>query len=404
MPEKSSVAGRRGPDARSDCFVSIQLHGQGSIELDIQSKVGKLYGDQLRSLILEMVQFYGLSSVTVRLEDNGALPYTLRARLECAIRRLGAEFDRPYPAPETVVATYPVSRERFRRSRLYLPGNEPKFIINAGIHQPDGIILDLEDSVAPSEKDAARILVRNALAEVDFYGVEKMVRINQIPQGLDDLDEIIPFRPHTILVPKCEHPNQLHQVEDRIRRVQETHGQSDVVFLMPIIESAAGILRAHDIATASPNVVALTIGLEDFTADIGAERTDQGNESFMARSMIVLAARAAGIQPIDTVYSDVQNEEGLRRSTLESKSLGFEGRGCIHPRQIQPIHESFAPKDFEVEKALRIIGALEKAKAEGSGVVSLGSKMIDPPVVKRAERIVRMARQLGMLKDTPTSV
>jgi citrate lyase subunit beta/citryl-CoA lyase len=168
---------------------------------------------------------------------------------------------------------------------------------------------------------------------------------------------------------------------------------------MPIVESALGAFRAYEIASASPNVVALTIGLEDYTADIGTQRTNEGRESFWARCQVVNAARAARVQPIDTVFSDVADEEGLLASVLEAKSLGFDGKGCIHPRQIEVIHRGFAPSAAEVEKAKRIVQAFEKAEAEGLGVVSLGSKMIDPPVVKRALRTVELAVASGILAE-----
>jgi citrate lyase subunit beta/citryl-CoA lyase len=166
---------------------------------------------------------------------------------------------------------------------------------------------------------------------------------------------------------------------------------------MPIIESAMGAIRAYEIATASENNVALALGLEDYTADIGTQRTLEGKESFWMRSVIVNAARAAGIQPIDTVFSDVADMEGLKASVKEAKALGFDGKGCIHPRQIVPIHEALAPDETEITKAKRIVLAFEKAQSEGLGVVALGNKMIDPPVVKRALRTVEMATAIGKL-------
>jgi len=160
---------------------------------------------------------------------------------------------------------------------------------------------------------------------------------------------------------------------------------------MPILESAKGILHAEEIASASKNIVALAIGLEDYTADLGVPRTPEGKESLWARSMLVNAARSAGIQAIDTVYSDIQDEEGLRNSVREAKSLGFDGKGCIHPRQIRPVHEEFAPSPEEIDKAKAIVAAYKEAEEKGLGVVSLGNKMIDPPVVKRALQTLKNA-------------
>jgi citrate lyase subunit beta/citryl-CoA lyase len=187
-------------------------------------------------------------------------------------------------------------------------------------------------------------------------------------------------------------------VDERIAEILKARKIDRPVYLMPIVESALGAIRAFSIAAASKNIVALTIGLEDYTADIGAERTKEGRESFWARSQVVIAARAAGVQPIDTVFSDVSDMEGLREAVLEAKGLGFDGKGCIHPRQIQVIHEAFAPSDVELEKAQRIVAAFVEAEAKGLGVVSLGSKMIDPPVVKRAQRVVRLAKAMELIE------
>ncbi|MFQ5463778.1 MAG: aldolase/citrate lyase family protein [Phycisphaerae bacterium] len=410
-PSKPQVAevGRRGGGVRSDCYVRVALADRGGIDLDLKSKVASMYGASICELIRGALDTLGVRHAKVAVEDSGALPFVILARVETAVRRLGLDVGEGC-LPEIAAGTdAPSRRDRFRRSRLYLPGNEPKFMLNAGLHGPDGVILDLEDSVAPPEKDAARVLVRNALRSVNFYGAERMVRINQGDRGLEDLDFVAIQNVHVILIPKVESPEQVRRVDDRIRVLldageaassaarTEARGSEERcsgkrgVFLMPIVESALGVIRAYEIAAASDNIVALTIGLEDYTADIGTARTNEGRESFLARSQVVNAARAAGVQPIDTVFSDVGDMEGLRASVLEAKSLGFDGKGCIHPRQIGVMHEAFAPTEAELEKAKRIVAAFDEAKAKGLGVVSLGSKMIDPPVVKRALHVVRLA-------------
>ena len=224
-----------------------------------------------------------------------------------------------------------------------------------------------------------------------------MVRINQGERGLAEVEELVPHNVHVILIPKAESPDHVSAVDERAEKTRKAAGLKEPCFLMPIVESAMGCFRALEIATASPNVVALTIGLEDYTADIGAPRTDEGRESIWARQVVVNAARAAGVTPIDTVYSDVANEDGLRAAVVEAKGLGFEGKGCIHPRQVPVVHEAFAPTEKEIEKATRIMLAFEEAEKMGLGVVSLGSKMIDPPVVKRALRTVETAEAAGLL-------
>ncbi|MGA7615698.1 MAG: aldolase/citrate lyase family protein, partial [Thermoanaerobaculia bacterium] len=283
--------------------------------------------------------------------------------------------------------------------RLYLPGNEPKYFVSAALHGPDAVILDLEDSVHPNEKDAARIVVRNALRAVDFGSCERMVRINPFPLGLEDLDEVIPEMPDVILIPKVERADEVIEIERRIDEILLARDLDRPIWLMPILESARGIENAYEIASATSRVVALTIGLEDYTADLGVPKTKEGRESEYARMRLVNAARAAGIQAIDSVWGDVGDTEGLREWALRSRALGFTGMGCVHPLQVEVIHEAFAPTAEEIAKAERIVKAFREAQRRGLGVVSLGSKMIDPPVVLRAVRLVEQASAMGLISE-----
>ncbi len=400
-------AGRRGKDVRSDCWVSIETRAGGGIRMALSSKVETMFGASIRKLVRDELAFFGVKHAAVAIEDSGALPFVIMARVEACVKRLNPREKREFLPEMLECALRPTERERFRRSRLYLPGNEPKFMLNAGIHQPDGVILDLEDSVAPAEKDAALILVRNALRQVDFMGAERMVRINQLPLGLDELDALVPANVHMILIPKCESAEMVRKVDARITRAgSNVPGPETKVYLMPIIESCLGVFRALEIAQASKRVACLTVGLEDYTADLGTQRTLEAKESAWARSQVVNAARAAGVQPIDTVFSDVNDMEGLRASVLEAKGMGYEGKGCIHPRQIPVVHDAFAPAESEVERAKKIVVAYREAQAKGLGAVALGSKMIDPPVVKRALRTVDMAVRTGRLAadwDNPST-
>lgn len=384
-------AGNHGDRIRSDCQVSLQLRKNGGISIKLESRVDRMFGDQIRKQAREVLETLGIHHALLEIQDSGALPFVIGARIEAAAKQTEATKSQWIP-PVISQNLYESSRERFRFSRLYLPGNTPSMMLNAGIHQPHGIILDLEDSVAPERKAEARLLVRNALCQVDFYGAERMVRINQLPAGLKDLNEVVPCYPHLILLPKCEHGAQVEKVAERIQSILKSHKQNREIFLMPIIESALGVENAHEIATASDTVVALAIGLEDYTADLGVKRTQAGEESFYARTRLVNACKAAGIQPIDSVYSDVADMEGLRKNVENSRALGFEGMGCIHPRQVPVIHEAFRPTAEEIEKATRIVEAFKEAEARGSGVVALGSKMIDPPVVKRALKTLELGK------------
>lgn len=386
-----STAGKRGDNIRSDCYIEIQLKESGGIKLELKSKVEVMYGESIRELIFEMCDYFNLKNAKIICEDYGALPFVIAARFELAVKRLFPNTKKEFLLPFIKQNEYTTTKDRLRRTRLYLPGNEPKFFINAGLHSPDGIILDLEDSVAPSEKDAAQLLVRNALRSVDFYGAERMVRINQLPKGIDDLKFIVPHNVHVILIPKCESAEQVKTVEKEVDKLKKQFDIKSEIYFMPIIESALGVMKSYEIASASKFNCALAIGLEDYTADIGTQRTNEGRESIFARQMLVNAARAAGIQPIDTVFSDIADMEGLRQSVIEAKSLGFEGKGCIHPRQIPVVHQAFAPTADEIEKAKKIVLAFEEAEKKGIGVVALGSKMIDPPVVKRAIKTIDLA-------------
>ncbi len=396
---QKSSAGHRGENIRSDCYFEIELTNSGGIKLELKSKVASLYGGSIKEQVDEMCRFFEIKNAKVFFEDYGALPFVIASRFELAVKKLFPENEKEFLLPFNKNNLYTSSKDKLRRSRLYLPGNEPKFFLNAGLHKPDGIILDLEDSVAPSEKDAARVLVRNALRSVDFYSSERMVRINQLPLGLEDLEFVVPHNVHVILIPKCENAEQVIEVDDQIKRIRHENNIKSEVFLMPIIESALGIVKAYEIASAVKSNCALTIGLEDYTADIGTQRTLEGKESFFARSMIVNAAKAAGIQAIDTVFSDVGDIEGLKQSVIEAKSLGFEGKGCIHPRQIPVVHKYFEPAAEEIEKAKKIVLAFEEAERKGIGVVSIGTKMIDAPVVKRAQRTIHLAVLNNLLDE-----
>ncbi len=385
-----ATAGNMGADVRSDCYVSLSLTNEGGIVLNVKSKVASVFGEAIDQLCRDVLRYFDIENAVLELVDAGALPFVIAARIEAVVKQL-ISTEKEYLFEMLPQNIYSTAKEQSRRSRLYLPGNTPKLMLNAGIHSPDGIILDLEDSVAPSKKAEARILVRNALCSIDFYGVERMVRINQLPMGLDDLKYLIPYNVNLILIPKCENAQQVLDVENSINKM--TGGKHQPIYFMPIIESALGVVKAYEIATASPNVVSLAIGLEDYTADLGTQRTKEGKETFFARSAVVNAARAAGIQPIDSVFSDVADMDALKQVVEESKSLGFEGMGCIHPRQIPVIHDNYAPSEKEIEKAKNIVAAFEEAEAKGLGVVSLGTKMIDPPVVKRALKTLKLAER-----------
>lgn len=288
--------------------------------------------------------------------------------------------------------------DRLRRSRIYLPGNRPRMIQKGPGLGADAVILDLEDSVSPEQKDAARFLVTRAIETINFGFSEVMVRINPIAHGgLIDLETVLPASPDSIVVPKCESKEDVHAVEDAINRANP----EKPVAILPMIETAKGILNAYEVASASTMVDAITFGGEDFTQDIGATRTKDGKEIFWGRSLVVIAAKAAGVQALDTVFSDINDEEGLRRDTKEIKQLGFDGRAAIHPAQIEIIHECFTPTEKEMQQAANILYAAKMARHEGSGVAVVKGKMIDKPIIERAEKLIAFAERLQVVVPVP---
>src|SRR5437773_4782204 len=219
---RSAEAGHWGKDIRSDLHVALEPRDSGGLEITLESRVAPYYGDSIVAQTKEVLESLGLKHLRVSIHDEGALPFVISARIETAVKRAGLPISRK-ALPEQFPLPQPSARDRLRRSRLYLPGTEPKYFINAGLHGPDAIILDLEDSVHPAEKDAARILVRNTLRSVNFNACERMVRINQLPMGLEDLAEIIPEAPDVILIPKAEHPGQVTQVDNMIAELKVRH-------------------------------------------------------------------------------------------------------------------------------------------------------------------------------------
>lgn len=284
-----------------------------------------------------------------------------------------------------------------RRSMLFLPGNTPNIIMNADVLGADAVILDLEDAVAPNQKDAARILVRNALKTMDFAGCEVIVRINPLSSGMweEDLEEIIPCKPDIIMPTKIGSSQDVQQIAACITRIEEKHQiEKGHTKIMPLIETARGVENSFHIAEADARVCAIFIGCEDLTADLCCERTKEGQEVFYARSRVVCAARAAGIDVYDTPFTDINDSEGLRKDSEFAKGLGFTGKACINPRQVDIVNEVFSPSEEAIAYARRVFQVIEEGKRMGRGAVALDGKMIDKPIVDRARRVLEMAESI----------
>ena len=282
---------------------------------------------------------------------------------------------------------------------MFVPGNNPAMMQDAFIYGPDSIMLDLEDSVAMAEKDAARLLVYNALRTVDYGDTEMVVRINPLstPYGKKDVEAVVKAGVHVVRMPKTETAEEVHEVEREIERVETELGCVGRTKIMAAIESALGVVNAYAIATASPRMMGIALGAEDYCANLKTQRSPEGMELLLARQTIVVAARAAGIDALDTVYSNLNDMETFRKEVELIKTLGFDGKSIINPRQIQVVNEVFAPTAKAIEKARAIIAAIKEAEARGSGVVSLNGKMVDRPVVIRAQRTIDLAIASGVI-------
>ena len=288
-----------------------------------------------------------------------------------------------------------------RRSMLFLPGNNPNMLINAASLMADAVIFDLEDAVSPAEKDAARILVRNTMKYTDLSVCEVIVRINSVdtPYWKDDINAILPQKPGLILLPKTATARDVRIVSDYMSEVELREGMEiGTVGIMPLIETALGVENAFSIAS-EERVRALFLGGEDLTADLQCKRTKEGKEIEYARTRLVVAARAAGVDVYDTPFTDVNDDEGIVTDTAFAKSLGFSGKASISPRHIEVINEIFSPTASEIDYAYEVIDAIQLAKAQGKGAISLRGKMIDAPIVARAERTIAMAAALGMARE-----
>lgn len=289
-----------------------------------------------------------------------------------------------------------------RRSMLFLPGNTPNIILNGDCLGSDAIILDLEDAVAPDQKDAARVLVRNAIKYLKFPGIEKIIRVNSLDTAYwqKDLDEMVPLKPELIMTPKISCREDVLKYDEYITNLEEKLGyERNTVRLIPLIETALGVENAYQIASASDRVAAIFLGAEDLSADLHCKRTKGGAEILYARGRMVMAARAAGVDVYDTPFTDVNDDEGIRIDAELAKSLGFTGKASISPRHVSVINEVFSPTQKEIDYAYEVMEVIRIAKEQGRGAIALHGKMVDAPIVARAQQTIEMAKALGLGRE-----
>ena len=281
---------------------------------------------------------------------------------------------------------------KLRRTMLFMPGNNPGMLQDAAILGSDSIILDLEDAVSLTEKDSARILVREAIKNVDYSGVEVVVRINPLTTEFssEDIEVIGRVKPDALMVPKATE-DELIEISSRLEKIEKEEGFGDKsIKLIPIVESAYGVENVYSIIKSSDRIVAVLLGGED-------KRTKEGSEIFYARNRVAVACKAMRVGAIDTPFTDTNDFEGLEKDTLLAKSLGMTGKASINPRQIDTIHQVYAPTKAEIIHAQRVLDAMEEAEREGKGVFSLDGKMVDAPVINRAKTTVELSKKLGLI-------
>ncbi len=291
---------------------------------------------------------------------------------------------------------------KLRRSMLFVPGANAAMISNTFIYKPDSIMFDLEDSVALAEKDTARMLVAHALQHPLYRELETVVRVNPLASefGLLDLNAVVRAGTDIVRLPKTDSAQDIVDMDKAITEIEKACGRAvGSTQLLAAIESAQGILAVNDIAKASPRLMGIALGAEDYVRNMKTERSPDGIELLFARSSILHAARANGLMAFDTVYSDARNEEGFLREASLIKQLGFDGKSLINPNQIVLIHNLFAPTQKEVDHAERVIAAAEEAERNGSGVVSLNGKMVDSPIIERAKLVLQRAAASGIREE-----
>ena len=426
--------------SKSDCLVKYEATAE-PLSIEVHSSVQSLFGNAIRTCAMQMLEEFKVTTGALLVDDDGALDLVIRARIEAVLRSAGYLSQKRLFVDassgiswQTGVSTIESEKNASRaensasldggierpvcslvkqQARLYMPGDQPHFAINADFYGADILIFDLEDSVPLARKFEARILVRRFLENSFlFRKSERAVRINPLSteESVHDIAEIVPAMPDIILLPKCESAMDVERLDTLLTANEEEYGLvPGSIRIMPIIESAKGVLAAYEIARASQRNSALCFGYEDFSRDIQskpdivkvAHVQDDGSQkvniqlnpvssidSLLARQIIILASRAADIEPLDSSYSDIENTKGLLNSCYEARALGFTGKSVIHPSQIPYVKKAFLPSDEEVQYAKAVIAAYEESLKAGKGAVAIDGQMIDIPVVEKARRII----------------
>ena len=396
-PETIAVAGTL---ESSDVLVTVEPWPDG-IELSIESVAFAQYGRQIRETVLETLARLEVDHVRVTLNDRGALDCTIKARVERAcLRSCNVAIDAPCPwrSPARISRPRP-KKDRLRRSMLFMNAQRPGLIKDAYVYGADSIMLDLEDAVAEDQKDAARSSLFHALREIDYGDVEVIVRINGLdtPHWREDVRVCVAGGADGIRIAKTESARDVKDVEAAVLEAEREHGvEEGRTLLMAAIESPMGVLNAYEICTASDRLFGIALSGGDYRRCMQVEPTPSGIELLAARGHMLIAARAAGVQCFDTVFTDLDDEEGFRAEVRLAIEMGFDGKSLISPRQIPIVHQMMAPGREQIARAEAILRAYKEHAAKGVGVFVLNGKMIDVAFVPGAERTIRLAKASGV--------
>ena len=400
--KKEAVAGTMDS---GDIQIQISPNQKEGIEINLHSPLKKVFGKAIENRIYTTLKEMEIERAILNIQDKGALDFVVEARCLTAICRAAEihfDWKRDIQKRKPVNKIVNGQAPRAFRSSLYVGGTAPSRMVQAMFYDEDCIVYDLEDSVSKTEKDAARQLIFCLLRAQRPENKYVIVRVNGIYSAEidEDLEAIVRARPDAIRIPKVERVEEIEAVDRKITAIEKAAGLPvGEIKIWCNIESYLGILHAREIAKAGPRVEAMALGAEDYTSSIGASRTKDGWEIFHARNELLLACREAGILAIDSVFADISDGEGLRKDLLMTKNLGFDGKTCIHPFQVEIVNQALAPTQDEINKAIKILETLTQLKNENKGVGLLEGAMIDKAMEKQAKRTLQKAGRIGLLSE-----
>lgn len=395
-----------GVEKASDALVTVDLDVKG-IEIEIRSKIKAMFGKLMKKAVLEAVEELEVENAHIIVEDFGALDFIIKGRTITALKRAMDIKDEVRVKPKQTLDEKVAEDKKLRRTMLFAPANNAKLLFTTSIHKPDCIIFDLEDAVKVSEKDAARDLLAEALKVVDYEGCEVFARINPLrtptngkaPFGELDVRTLVPAGLRRMRLPMCETVEHIEELSQLLDELEEEHGiEKGSVKIQASLETVLGVANAREIAACSDRIISISFGSEDFTKSLGAVRTKGGMEIFFARTQIVMAAALAGVDAMDTVWADLGDLEGFKTEVESTINFGFTGKSCVHPSQVRAVHDMMTPSMEEVEKSLAIVNAAKEANIENGGVSQINGKMIDGPIIDKAQKIVGLAKGAGLIK------